>query len=80
MPDEMNDFTSKAIRFVFGALFGAFLALGAFLRGWGMRYGWDMMHGRGLLITLGLVLFCGLGAAQAGDSFWENLPGNRWWR
>ena len=75
MPDQPNDFWSRAIRFVFGALFGAFLALGYFL----YYSDTSLFHGLGLLGGLGMVLLCGLASAAVGDDFWENLPIRGWW-
>jgi hypothetical protein len=69
--DSSTDRFGFWVRFVCGALFGAFLSLrGAFLYN----------GSSAILMVIAGALICGFGAAKCGDSFWERTLGSwPWW-
>ena len=70
--DEPNPWIGVAVRFFFGACFGAMVGLG-----------WLAISRTTVLPVWAWIaspaLLCGLLAAYFGDTFWENLTALSWW-
>jgi hypothetical protein len=68
--DEPNTLLGFAVRFFFGAVFGALMGLG-----WFAYSGGDAMP---LCLWMMIpAILCGILAARFGDDFWHNLT--NWW-
>jgi len=67
--DEPNPLIGLAVRFFFGAVFGALVGLGWFA----------YAHGHGMPLWFWIVvpgILCGILAARFGDDFWQHIT---WW-
>ncbi len=71
MAEEEHDlWAGRAVRFVFGAVFGALVGLGAY------AYADESARGAWVWIV-GAVLICGILAAVLKDDFWRSIA--EWW-
>lgn len=72
-PEDPPEWAAAAVRFTFGAVFGAVLGASAFFFiDWKFWY-WSVA------VVVGVGVVCGALAAKYGDGFWERVQGWWWW-